>query len=236
MITSNVVLYVTLLSVLPFCAGCVKQKPQEYWERQAARTVIRYLHVFDGLNPGVAKTNVGQIITNIDNRPYPVDLHRELLRFGKNAGFTNSFFEKYVFVPPNLTNFWIRGGKPLLINSKPFPNSKDQMQRVIIYEYEWQGERAYATAEMPEWAIQNAFKEVSITIPEPPRFPPAPPIPPPPPVPFQQKRQEYFRSLAVQWGMSSYHGRVLERIAAGLGSASLIILCFLIFRRARRHE
>jgi hypothetical protein len=224
------------ICVLSICSGCVKEKPQEYWERQAAQTVIRYLHVYDALNPGVAKTNVGQIITNIDDRPYPVDLHRELLRFSKDAGFTNSFFEKYVFVPTGVTNFWVRGGKPLLINFRPFPNQAGKMQRVIIYESVWQGEPSYATAEMPEWAIQQAFKEAGVEIPEPPRFPPAPPIPPPPPVSFDRKVHAYFRSLAVQLGMSSYHGRVLERIAFGLGALSVVIVCALGLRYLRRRQ
>jgi hypothetical protein len=224
---------VLICSLTPLSVGCIKEKPQSYWEHNAARTIIHYMNIYDGLNPGVAKTNVAQIMTNIDNRPYPIELHRELLRFGKHAGFTNSFYEKYVFVPSGMTNL-VKHGQPLLINSQPFPNRDGQMQRYVIYEIVWHGQPAYSYIPLPEDFVQKAFKQAGVTIPEPPRFPPAPPIPPPPPIPFNQKVHKYFRNLAVQIGMSSYHGRVLERIVAGLGVVSLVIVCSLVLRYARR--
>jgi hypothetical protein len=214
-------------------SGCIKPKLQVYWEQKAASHTIRRLHLYDSVNPGVLKTNVGQVFTNVDDRPYPIEFHREFQRYGRFAGFTNSFYEKYVFVPEVMTNL-VKQGRPVLMNSQPFPDSENGMQRLVIYQYTWQGEPTYAYTPLPEEFIQNAFKQVGVRIPEAPRFPPAPPIPPPPPVPFDQKVHEYFRNLAVQIGMSSYHGRVLERIAAGLGVVSLVIVCSLAFRWARR--
>jgi hypothetical protein len=213
--------------------GCIKEKPQSYWESQAATTLIHYMNIYDGLNPQVPKTNVAQIITNIDDRPYPVELHREFLRYGRYAGFTNSLFEKYVFVPEAVTNL-VKQGRPILMNSEPFPDTDKRLQRYIIYEVPSQTEPTYSRALVSETVVQIAFKAVGMAIPEPPRFPPAPPIPPPPAAQFDRKVHDYFRSLAVQLGMSSYHGRVLERIAAGIGALSLVIMFSLGLRYARR--
>ena len=224
------------VSLCMVLVGCIKKKPQSYWEKNAADFVRQCLNLYAIENPGVAKTNVAQIITNAYHG-YPSDLHREFLSYGKHAGFTNSFFEKYVFIPESVTNFIPGvGGKAVLMNSQPFPHDATNINRIVIHENPGDSGMYYSYKTVSEGKVQRLFEEAGVPIPEPPRFPTPPPIPPPPSVPFQKLKRAYFRDLALQLGMSSYHGPVLQNIVEGAGVLSLAVVCFVIFRRIHRRS
>ena len=94
-------------------------------------------------------------------------------KFGKNAGFKNSFYEKYVFVPAGATNL-IGEGTPILMNAMPFENDDGFRGRYVIYRVH---AGAYSKWWVDEDRLQEAFRASGVQIPSP---VPAAPVPRPP--------------------------------------------------------
>ena len=113
-----------------FGSSCSRGLDQEETETQMARTISGFyqMHVWD--KPHVAVTNL-QHLYQLLGRAYPHTFDRDLRRFGKHSGFTNSFFEKYAFFPPGSTS-QLAGGEIVFMNSQPFPMDNDQLGRLLI--------------------------------------------------------------------------------------------------------
>jgi hypothetical protein len=90
--------------------------------------------------------------------------------YGKHGGFTNSFYEKYIFFAPGLRNPGF-SGELLFMNAKPYPGPHGKMQRQIVS----QGGPQFYMITRDEDYVQKMFQQMGI------REPKADPMPTPPP-------------------------------------------------------
>ena len=100
-----------------------------------------------------------------------IDFEVKFKSFGKAAGFTNSLFEKYVFLNPGV---WVAHWQPaqdgqgiqrfiLMMSAQPVPISANVRVRFVIY----QEESEVRWSSISEEAIQRAFAEAARQIPQP---------------------------------------------------------------------
>jgi hypothetical protein len=125
------------LLALALICGCRQREEQDEAEGQSILGVMRLPQSHEWEDPGVQVTNLAQLFRV--GATYPHDWHRRLLKFGKHAGFTNSVFEKYIFLPPGITNRFVIG-EIVLMNAKPYPGS-DGLERSVVSKaagvYHW---------------------------------------------------------------------------------------------------
>jgi hypothetical protein len=111
-------------------------------------------------------TNLAQLFV-VAKRDYPHEWHYRFQRFGKNAGFTNSFFEKYVFFPSGVTHPRLEGDF-YFMNARPYPGPDGEMQRTIVFK----AADGYRRVVLGEDYVQRILKEAGVTEPEPVAMPP----------------------------------------------------------------
>jgi hypothetical protein len=152
--------------------GCQRDEARQQYsiEGRTVGRIINLLQLHDA-KPGTPVTNLAQAFADLDV-DYPHTWHRQFKAFGKHAGFTNSFFEKYIFFPPGITNYWI-DGELLFMNAKPYPGPRGEVMRTVISK----GGKVYYHQVFLEERVQQIFKEASIAIP---KVTPMPAVPAPP--------------------------------------------------------
>jgi hypothetical protein len=175
-------------------------------------------------------TNLMQVFT--ERGPYyPHDLDAKFRAYGKHAGFTNSFYEKYIFFPPGLTNRHFKG-ELLFMNAKPYPAPHDEMQRQIV---SWAAGQFY-TRPCSEKAVQQMFREMGIQEPKPEAMPP-PPAPPPgfgKREPLTDRFWYWFITITSAWGVTQEAYWVLLFLMAAVPLLLLILLARWLSRRRPR--
>ena len=125
--------------------------------------------------PGVRVTNVSQLYYD---RDYPHGLEEIFRAFGKHAGFKNSFYEKYVFPSPGITNRLL-GGEIVALNAQPFPDRQGTLGRMVVSKIAPDDE-TYRLKWISEKDIREIFAQAGVEIPKPvsmpsPSKPPAEP-------------------------------------------------------------
>ena len=198
-------------------------------EGQAGRDISRHLMVYDALEKPRA-TNLVQVYEAL-NLSYPYFWHQKFERFGADAGFNKSVFEKYVILPSGLTNRW-SSGEAVMMNSKPFKGHKGVQTRGIFIkngrQYDWQV--------FSEEKIQELFRTAGITEPKAISMP----APPPAPRELDLRNPLHMELSNVLLGLGrglgfSPEGAVLFRHATFLGlGLCLPLLIFWLWRRSRR--
>src|SRR5829696_3762387 len=164
------------LAGLVVMSGCGRRVAKlNELEQNAAAAIERGLMYYEGLYPGVAITNLPQVFegaTRLDQWHilHPARLDLDFQKFGKDAGFTNSFYEKYVRVPPGITNRAFPK-EAVFMNALPVPDYEGGFGRYVIWR---EGPQDYRNNWAPESQIQEAFKRAGIPIPRPTPMPKPP--------------------------------------------------------------
>jgi hypothetical protein len=160
-----------LAVVMASFSGCAKREPQSTLEHQTVIAIANMLMTYEFRHPSVHVTNLAQIYTGL-NKPYPHRWHHQFARYGKDAGFTNSFYGRYVFLPAGLTNRFVEG-ELVMMNAVPFPDSTGRLGRMVLSRvggtYQQWRFRWFA-----EQDVQSLFAQLGTTIPKPQVMPPAP--------------------------------------------------------------
>lgn len=187
----------SFLLVAAIMCSCQKPVDLPTLESQAASYMNKGLRAFANEVPGVKVTNTLQLFhyatTNSGIWGYPHWLEWKFRQFGKEAGFTNSLFEKYVVSPPGIK---LHLGELVMLSAHAYQGIDGKPSREVIC---YNGEH-YINYTYSEQEIQDAFKIAGLVIPK------ASPLPPPPPAPAFS---EYRSPLTVKG--------VFERIAEGVG-------------------
>lgn len=215
-------------------AGCGIAQRQTDAESKFAIDVTFWLKVNDVVSPGTQVSNLSQIFPVIPHG-YSYYHHRELARFGKHAGFSNSIAEKYSFYLPPFTNRFVQG-ELLCISTKPFPTERDGPHRIYISR----SGSNYIYRLIDEVHVQRIFSEA-----KPLKVPSGEIKPPPEPPPelahqfrsgSEQPFERIVRSVANALDQDSASGmRLILKAAMGASVlVSLVILCSWIGRRWRR--
>jgi hypothetical protein len=167
-----------ILAIVSF-VGCQANIPElNELEIRSASTIQKSLGLYEALNPNSQITNLPQIFAatmDFDrwHRRHPALLQHEFRRFGDKAGFTNSFYEKYILVPPGFTNRAVHG-KAIFMNALPYPDYEGKLIRIVIWRA---AAEDYRISWVPEPEIQQVFRTAGVAIPRagPMPQPPAPP-------------------------------------------------------------
>jgi len=220
-------------AILLLAIGCQKRETQYEMEARAGRVLSSLLGIYDVLgNPRC--TNLAQVYTALGS-PYPHDWDRNFRKFGGRAGFTNSFFEKYIFLPSGATNRWIVG-EIVMMNARPYESINHQECRGIFSRIGAQ----YGWNELSEKLVQELFRDADIPEPKPSW------MPPPPPEPINEFSREFggdsfltrLSNMIIFWGTSVGLGGsgaiVLRHVVFFSPFVLLPLLGFWLWRRSRR--
>jgi hypothetical protein len=161
-----------------FLVGCDSKKNLVDLECESAASIAQVLRFLEVEKPDAAVTNLYEVYTNAGllggwHSAHPSWYHREFKKHGKNAGFNNSYFEKYVVAPAFLTNLGVPG-MPVFMSAQAASFGWGDKRRVIISRI---GPRDYLDTWETEYRIQKVFKASGAIIPQ----PQAMPLPPKPP-------------------------------------------------------
>lgn len=209
-------------------SGCSKREEQYAVEQKTIFGISRLLKLY-ATNPGLPITNLQQVYYGL-GVPYPHESDKEFRRFGHYAGFTNSFFEKYVFFPQGVKHQLISGDL-LFMNAVPYPGPDGKLQRMVVSR----SHDIFYKKSIAEESVQRILKDVDITEPKP------VPMPPPPPVPLEEPKERdslfvrvqiMFFGLLEGFGLSRGTASVLWNLFLGLPVIALVVLCFRFARRA----
>jgi hypothetical protein len=217
--------------VLLVLAGCTPKRTQYQAEGRTALDIITFLKVYELRHPEMRPTNLFQVFVGV-NKHYPHFLHDRFVPFGVQAGFTNSFYEKYVFPAPGVTNRLIKG-EVLLLNAEPYRDGYGDLVREVISKTS----DGYQRNTLSERTVQELFKEASAKIPDP------TPMPAPPTAPAADRYEDdaarrtsrFFVRLAEYLGLDGRTGWILQYATLGLGIVAIAAL--LVWSRpfSRRH-
>lgn len=218
--------------------GCERKiQKLRHLEGTAIAAITKALWLYEGLYPGVAITNLPQAFNGafeLDawHRMHPAFLEKEFRKFGKYAGFTNSFYEKYVRVPAGITNRAFPKDV-IYMNAHPVPDYDGKFGRYVIWR---EGPQSYNNNWAPEEQIQEAFRRAGVPIPRPSPMP-KPRVPKDSPYPQQSlgKRMTlFFRDLAGDYGPGRRFGETLMLICLGVPTIAGVVMVFWFARRPKR--
>lgn len=150
--------------------GCGIRESQERItaESLAGERLVKLLWLYELQFPEHSRTNLAEIFESVGNG-YPEDLHERFFRFRPNHGFTNSFYEKYVFAPPKMSNTVI-GGEMILLSAMPFLDENGSLVRVVIFRTR-SGYEGWKQKWLREETIREAFTTANVELPMPILFP-----------------------------------------------------------------
>jgi hypothetical protein len=225
-----VLLFGAALGGLPGCGRKI-QKLHEL-EGNAAAAIYRALDRYEALNPTTDVTNLPQVFNAASDLSrwhilHPAFFDLEFRKFGKSAGFTNSFYEKYVRVPPFVTNRAFPRD-PIFMNAQPVPDYNDGYGRYVVWR---EGLQYHRNTWVPEDQIQEAFRRAGVPVPQPTPMP-KPPVPEGRPYsqpPLSARIRWFFRDL-----VGDRFADTLMWIFLGIPVASAgIIVAWFVRRRFR---
>jgi hypothetical protein len=215
---------VLLLGASTLLSACRHREQQYEIEARTINGILRLLDDYSFEFPDTRVTNLAQIFA-ASGQDYPHGWHRGLIKFGKHAGFTNSFYEKYVFFPPGMTNRWMEG-ELLLMNAQCYPGPGADLLRDVLSR---SGNR-YSHRTLAETAIQRFLKESGIAEPKP------VPMAPPPSEPLVDETSRKAAEALLEESYRLHPVPIWRRPAwqaAGVG----LVLCAVLygfFRLVRR--
>jgi hypothetical protein len=224
---------ITMLAILVLAPAC-NQPDQVTVESSIAIQLMPMLKKRDHLSMG-RLTNFAQLF--IEHRPggfYPYAWDRELRSFGKRAGFENSFYEKYIVLPPRLTNLGFPG-EPILLTTKPFKDREGQLSRILIVKIGLDHQQ-YGYYPLRETNVLDAFARANVAIAKAERFPAPPPPPPEEKMdwPIQYKMSDFFVQVTRRLGMDTSRAPFVQ--AAALIGLPILLLCFVLWSWNRHRK
>ena len=211
--------------------GCQQELEQVAVEQQTVERLISLLRIHSIEYPNAGITNTSVVFTDL-RRPYPYGLHRQFKSFKKYAGFKNSFYEKYYFPLPGLTNRLVQG-EILLLNAEPFPDRAGKLGRIVVSKV-GEGHADYRLKWVSEENVQSLFSEAGVKIPT------LQPFSPPPPAPPDAEGHEWniwaatqgvFHALAYLLGLGVERAGLLQVVTFGcLGTAAALASAWALWR------
>lgn len=140
---------------------------QDSAENSLLKTIATAFKIHAGSNEGQFPTNWSMLQTVLKPRMW-YDEELKFREFGENKGFTNSIYEKYVFVPPGVKMPAIYKGAPpqgdiLFMAAAPYQSANsDVLLRSVIHRRD--GTNVIPTPYVEE-RIQKLFQEHGVAIP-----------------------------------------------------------------------
>jgi hypothetical protein len=147
-------------------SGCGIRERQERIaaESEAGARLVKLFWLYEDQFPTQPRTNLAGLFDTVGTG-YPSDLHERFRRFGRNAGFSNSFYEKYVFVPPGISNA-VTGGEMILMSAASFPEEDGREVRVVIFRNGF-GYDGWGQKWLPEEVVREIFATAKVEFPKP---------------------------------------------------------------------
>jgi hypothetical protein len=201
-------------------------------EGTSAGVMQQFLDLYEAQNPGIAITNLPQVFNGTMElgrwgSKHPAFFDLEFRKFGKYAGFTNSFYEKYVRVPPFVTNRAFPR-EPIFMNAQPVPDYDGGYGRYVVWR---EGPQYHRNNFVPEEQIQEAFRRAGVAIPKPTPMPK-------PPVPEGRSYYQPPLSVRIRWFFRDLVGPALADelmwISFGIPIAGAAVLAIWLIRRRQR--
>lgn len=219
--------FIILSLVTAFTTSCRRGSDRYAVEARTAHDIITLLKAFELRQPEQRPTNLLQIFTEL-KRDYPHDWHKRFRGFGA-PGFTNSIFEKYVFLPAGITNTQLHG-EILLLNAGPFSDGR-AFGRIVIAK---SGPVEYRRIWMVESQVQSVLKQLPVPLPSNQTFPVAS-------VYKAHSHQSLFGRLssgffdfAAANGISPNTAAPLWRVLLSLPIFFLLLIMFWLWKRSSR--
>jgi hypothetical protein len=185
----------------------------------------------------VSITNVPQVLDGTMDLSrwhimHPARLESDFRKFGQHAGFTNSFYEKYVRVPPGVTNRAFPQ-EAIFMNAYPVPDYDGGYGRYVIWR---EGPQDYRNNWAPESQIQEAFKRAGVPIPQvtPMPKPPRPEGSPYPDHSLGTRAVLFFKDLSGDYGPGRALWFPFMLVCLGFPLVIAVVLCVWFIRRSRR--
>lgn len=221
--------FIVFLMPFVFTLGCAEEPSQSAVEGHIASELISMLKKRDYLAME-RPTNFAHLFMehHAGRSFYPYVWEKRLREFGKNAGFTNSFFEKYVVLPPGLTLAPLKGDL-ILMTARPFPYHDEEFFRdavpirILISKIGLEHEK-YRIYRLTETEVTNLFAQQKIQIPRPITV-----SPPPPPSPEEQRILNARLSYSASDRVRIICGRIASRIGMTEGHWPTVLFLFIIF-------
>ncbi|MCI0746640.1 MAG: hypothetical protein L0Y58_14665 [Verrucomicrobia subdivision 3 bacterium] len=225
---SAVCRFVLFWGVAASIAGCIpRDETRSSLERKAAQRIHTFLWLHEAAFTNRMRTNLAEIVRELGAQ-YPGDLHEKFRRFGTEAGFRDSFYDRYLFAPPGVSNTAIHG-EVVLVNAEPYLDDNNQPVRIAIVRG-GPGYEGWSFHETPEWLIQEIFRQANVPIPQKNSVPG-------PPKRLASKQadnraigeavQMYFRNLARDWGLGPGSWWMLLLASIILFLAAITLLYFI---------
>jgi hypothetical protein len=216
-----------LLLVIVNC-GCTGQHAQISDELDAADFIIKVITYYEQRIPNSQFTNLQEVFLRTET-PYPERWHYRFRRFGTDAGFRNSFYEKYVVLPHGFQTSFARG-EIVLLNAKPFPSRDGTRGRLLLsrtgtryddWNIKW----------VPEGEVQQVFRDAGQTIPKPPVLPAPTDLREHESPPLRLRILDLFRYLTANLGLGTGSGKYLMHGTFGLFAIGAALVVWLTLRR-----
>ena len=226
--SARCLLYLFYCAVALF-SGCRLHEEQDTVESKTIFQIIKALQNYEIDHPQDRVTNLVQLF-EASGKPYPNFWHEEFSRYGKNAGFKRSIYEKYIFFSPGITNRLFEG-ELFLMNARPYPGPGGERKRNIVSKI---GHQFYWRT-LQESAVQRIFQEAGIAEPKPIEMP----------APNQTSgsnaerwfvsSQRYFRDVAWKMGIGPAAWWIVA-LAYALGFLLLGLVAYLLIRCLSREK
>jgi hypothetical protein len=216
-----------LFAIAVIASGCGSRERQFEAEAQVIMRIVWGLEWHQAEHPHESITNLSHLVAAYSQKGYPYAWHDRFRRFGKHAGFKNSIYEKYIFLPPGIRGREI-AGDAVMMNATPYPGLEGELQRSVVFRINW----TYLQDSVSEAFVQQMFKEAGIPEPRPQVMPP----PPPRPQEFQNpgpftRFHDFFFGLVEAYGLSSHVAIPLWYCVLSLPFISVLGMVFWIRRR-----
>ncbi len=157
--------YLSFIFALPVLLGCKPSDSfdQAFQEKHLAYQIAQALQLGDRVSgTNLSLTNL-LILTNYVTLDYLAGYERKLLRYGKDAGFTNSLLEKYAVVPRTSSVVDPAYGQLVLVGASLFKQRDGQLGRWCVTKT---GSN-YGGGWIAEDRIQGAFRSANAELPRP---------------------------------------------------------------------
>jgi hypothetical protein len=132
-------------------------------EHKAAQRLHTFFWLHEATFTNAPRRSLSDMVREL-GAEYPADLHEKFRMFGRDAGFTNSLYERYFFVPPGISNEVIKG-ELVLLNASPYLNERSELVRMAIIR-RVPGYEGWSYGEFPEALLQRLFHEAGVALPK----------------------------------------------------------------------
>jgi hypothetical protein len=217
-------------------SGCGRENLEQQFalEHETAGVIQQLLALHEATSPQVAVTNLAQTFASIDltrlHRKHPYFYQSEFQKFGKHAGFKDSFYEKFILFSPgiSISNPPI-SGVLVVLSAETFLDMEEKPVRMLTWRA---GSQDYRSISLAEDRVQRIFKELGLSIPKPLPSPPAAPPTDVMHVTWTDKLEGQFDVLAFLMGLPG-RGRLVRNATLGVVVVLLTGLVFWLWRRTR---